>query len=73
MPPQSGENLKAYAIVQHGAPLEMISRATPEPVGRQVLVAVTHGGVCHSDLSEWSGNRQGCADARRLSKPASGI
>jgi propanol-preferring alcohol dehydrogenase len=50
MPPQSGENLKAYAIVGPGTPLEMISRAPPEPVGRRPLVAVTHSGVCHSNL-----------------------
>jgi alcohol dehydrogenase/propanol-preferring alcohol dehydrogenase len=42
--------LEAYAIVQHGRPLEKITRPTPEPKGREVLVAVTHSGICHSDL-----------------------
>ena len=42
--------MEAYAIVQHGKPLEKVSRPTPVPTGRQVLVGVTHSGICHSDL-----------------------
>jgi propanol-preferring alcohol dehydrogenase len=42
--------VEAYAIVQHGKPLEKLSRPTPVPSGREVLVAVTHSGICHSDL-----------------------
>ena len=42
--------MEAYAIVQHGKPLEKLSRPTPVPTGREVLVAVTHSGICHSDL-----------------------
>ncbi|VWX49957.1 alcohol dehydrogenase [Novosphingobium sp. 9U] len=42
--------MEAYAIIQHGRPLEKVSRPTPVPVGREVLVAVTHSGICHSDL-----------------------
>lgn len=42
--------MEAYAIVEHGRPLEKVSRPTPVPVGREVLVAVTHSGICHSDL-----------------------
>ena len=42
--------MEAYAIVQHGKPLEKVSRPTPVPTGREVLVAVTHSGICHSDL-----------------------
>ena len=42
--------VEAYAIVQHGKPLEKISRPTPLPTGREVLLAVTHSGICHSDL-----------------------
>ncbi|MDB5575531.1 MAG: uncharacterized protein JWR80_707 [Bradyrhizobium sp.] len=42
--------MEAYAIVQHGKPLEKLSRPTPVPSGREVLVAVTHSGICHSDL-----------------------
>jgi alcohol dehydrogenase, propanol-preferring len=42
--------VEAYAIVEHGKPLEKLSRPTPVPTGREVLVAVTHSGICHSDL-----------------------
>lgn len=42
--------MEGYAIVRHGEPLEHITLPTPVPVGREVLVAVTHAGVCHSDL-----------------------
>jgi propanol-preferring alcohol dehydrogenase len=42
--------MEAYAIFQHGHPLERLNRPTPVPTGREVLIAVTHSGVCHSDL-----------------------
>lgn len=42
--------MKAYAIVEHGRPLDRLDRPTPVPTGREVLIAVTHSGVCHSDL-----------------------
>lgn len=42
--------MEAYAIVQHGKPLEKLSRPTPVPTKREVLIAVTHSGICHSDL-----------------------
>ena len=42
--------MEAYAIVKHGEPLEKLSLPTPVPTGREVLVAVTHSGICHSDL-----------------------
>ena len=42
--------MEAYAIVQHGQPLQKLARPTPVPTGRQVLIAVTHSGICHSDL-----------------------
>ena len=42
--------MEAYAIVQHGKPLQKLSRPTPVPTKREVLIAVTHSGICHSDL-----------------------
>ena len=42
--------MEAYTIVKHGQPLEKRTRPTPVPEGREVLIAVTHSGVCHSDL-----------------------
>ena len=47
--------MDAWAVVENGAPLVKISKPTPEPVGTEVLVAVTHCGVCHSDLHFWEG------------------
>lgn len=42
--------MKSQAIVAFGAPLEEISAQTPEPKGHEVLLKVTHCGVCHSDV-----------------------
>ncbi|MFT8244551.1 alcohol dehydrogenase [Roseomonas sp. BN140053] len=47
--------MRAWAIVENGEPLQEIELPTPEPVGRQVLLEVTHCGVCHSDLHLWEG------------------
>lgn len=45
----------AWAVVENGSPLVRIEKPTPEPVGTEVLVEVTHCGVCHSDLHFWEG------------------
>ncbi len=45
----------AYTIVQHGQPLERVERETPKPTGTEVLMRITHCGVCHSDLHLWNG------------------
>ena len=42
--------MHGWAVVKNGAPLEELDLPTPEPTGTQVLVKVTHCGVCHSDL-----------------------
>ena len=47
--------MKAWAVVEAGAPLEEIDVPTPEPTGTEVVVEVTHCGVCHSDLHFWKG------------------
>ena len=47
--------MHAWAVLEHGAPLRSIELATPEPTGTQVLLEVTHCGVCHSDLHVWEG------------------
>ena len=47
--------MRAWAVVESGAPLREIEIPTPEPIGTQVLVEVTHCGVCHSDLHNWEG------------------
>jgi len=42
--------MQGWAVVEVGAPLQEVSAPTPEPKGTEVLVEVTHCGVCHSDL-----------------------
>lgn len=47
--------MKAWAVVAAGEPLEKMEFPTPEPKGAEVLIAVTHCGLCHSDLHFWKG------------------
>lgn len=47
--------MRAWAVVEAEKPLQEIDQPTPEPRGTQVLVAVTHCGVCHSDVHFWEG------------------
>jgi alcohol dehydrogenase/propanol-preferring alcohol dehydrogenase len=47
--------MKAWAVVAHGAPLECVELPDPEPHGTEIVVEVTHCGVCHSDLHLWHG------------------
>lgn len=47
--------MRAWAIVENGAPLQQIELPTPEPKGTEVLLETTHCGVCHSDLHIWEG------------------
>ena len=42
--------MHGWAVVKNGAPLEELDLPTPEPNGTQVLLKVSHCGVCHSDL-----------------------
>lgn len=47
--------MRAWAVVENGKPLQQIELPTPEPTGTEVLIEVTHCGVCHSDLHIWEG------------------
>jgi len=42
--------MKSYDVVDWGSPLQVRVRETPVPKGREVLMRLTHCGVCHSDL-----------------------
>lgn len=42
--------MKAWAVVEHNAPLECVELPDPVATGSEVVLAVTHCGVCHSDL-----------------------
>ncbi|MHB1303519.1 MAG: alcohol dehydrogenase [Acidiphilium sp.] len=47
--------MKAWAVVENGAPLREVELPMPEPQGTEILLEVTHCGVCHSDLHIWDG------------------
>ena len=47
--------MRAWAVIENGADLQEIELPTPEPTGTEVLLEVTHCGVCHSDLHIWDG------------------
>jgi len=47
--------MRAMAVVENGKPLVPLEVPTPEPKGAEVLLEVTHCGVCHSDLHIWDG------------------
>ena len=47
--------MKGWAVVAAGKPLEYIDLPSPEPQGEEVVLDVTHCGVCHSDLHIWEG------------------
>lgn len=47
--------MKAWAVVAHNAPLECVELPDLEPMGTEVVVGVSHCGVCHSDLHLWHG------------------
>ena len=42
--------MKSYDVTEWGKPLQMRVRETPAPKGREVLLKLTHCGVCHSDV-----------------------
>ena len=42
--------MKSQAITEYGVALETVESETPLPTGSEVLVEITHCGVCHSDV-----------------------
>lgn len=48
--------MRAWAVIENGADLQELELPTPEPRGTEVLLEVTHCGVCHSDLHIWDGH-----------------
>ena len=56
--------MRAWAVVETGKPLQEIELPTPEPKGAEVLLEVTHCGVCHSDLHIWEGDTTSAAASK---------
>ena len=48
--------MSIWAVVENGKPLQRVQRPAREPHGTEVLLDVTHAGVCHSDLHFWKGH-----------------
>lgn len=42
--------MKRQSMIKYGAPLEATIAETPVPTGSEILVKISHCGVCHSDL-----------------------
>jgi len=42
--------MKSEVMVEYGKPLELVESPTPTPQESEVLLKVTHCGVCHSDV-----------------------
>ncbi|HEY7799463.1 MAG TPA: alcohol dehydrogenase catalytic domain-containing protein, partial [Hyphomonadaceae bacterium] len=42
--------MKSQAIVAYGQPLQEVTSDVPVPKGTEVVVKITHSGVCHSDV-----------------------
>ena len=42
--------MKSYDVQSWGRPLQMRLRDTPTPHGTEVLLRLTHCGVCHTDI-----------------------
>jgi D-arabinose 1-dehydrogenase-like Zn-dependent alcohol dehydrogenase len=49
------QHMLSFDVVGHGEPLVARKREMPQPVGRQVILRVTHCGLCHSDIHLWKG------------------
>ena len=42
--------MKSQAIFAYGQPLQEVTSDMPVPTGTEVIVKITHSGVCHSDV-----------------------
>lgn len=48
--------MRAWVVVENRAPLRCTEIDEPVPTGTEVVVEVSHCGVCHSDLHFWEGS-----------------
>ena len=46
----TGENMKSQSIENFGAPLVEVTGSMPQPKNSEIVVEVSHCGVCHSDV-----------------------
>ncbi|KAI1615926.1 alcohol dehydrogenase [Exophiala viscosa] len=49
------EEMEVWALTEWNTPLQKIRQSVPKPTRTEILVKVTHAGVCHSDLHSAEG------------------
>ncbi|KPI37051.1 NAD-dependent alcohol dehydrogenase [Cyphellophora attinorum] len=49
-PPTIPTSQQAYCVTEFGQPLQKLNIPVPNPQNTEILIRVTHAGVCHSDL-----------------------
>lgn len=47
--------MRSYSVLEHNRPLVPVESEIPELSGSQVLVKISHAGVCHTDVHLWEG------------------
>ena len=47
--------MRSYSVLEHNRPLVPVESEIPVLLGTQVLVKISHAGVCHTDLHIWEG------------------
>lgn len=47
--------MKIWGLVENRKPLRALEVEDPVPAGTEVIIAVSHCGICHSDLHFWEG------------------
>ncbi|ARU04501.1 hypothetical protein CCO03_07260 [Comamonas serinivorans] len=47
--------MQSFDVTEFGKPLQARLREMPVPKGKEVVVRITHSGVCHSDVHLWQG------------------
>lgn len=61
--------MRSYSVLEHNHPLVSVESEIPELTGTQVLVKVSHAGVCHTDIHLWEGAYNlGCGKKLEISE-----
>lgn len=47
--------MRSWQVFQASEVLKEVEETTPEPVGTEVVLSVSHCGLCHSDITLWKG------------------
>ena len=64
--------MRCYCVAEFGEPLQRMERPTPQPKGTEVLVRVSHCGVCHTDVHLWHGYYD-LGDGKKLELSGRGV